>query len=131
MEIIRADLSHLQDLILLLDGYRIFYEQPSDPQAAKKFLHQRLSQQDSVIFMGRIASRPTGFVQLYPSFSTVRLRRIYILNDLFVAPAQRKSGMGTALLERAKAFCMEQKAGGLALETAKDNPAQFLYERLG
>jgi GNAT superfamily N-acetyltransferase len=131
MEIIRADLSHLDDLTLLLDGYRIFYDQPADPQAAKNFLQQRLSIEDSVIFMGLIANRPTGFVQLYPSFSTVGLKRIYILNDLFVAATQRKSGMGTALLEKAKAFCIEQKARGLALETARDNPAQFLYERLG
>ncbi|WP_445382416.1 GNAT family N-acetyltransferase [Robiginitalea sp. IMCC43444] len=131
MEIIRADLSHLQELSLLLDGYRVFYEQPSDSQAAKNFLQQRLSNEDSVIFMGRIANRPVGFVQLYPSFSTVRLKRIYTLNDLFVAPAQRKSGIGTALLKKAKAYCIEQKAAGLALETARDNPAQLLYERLG
>ncbi len=59
------------------------------------------------------------------------MKPILILNDLFVHNEHRKKGIGEALLERAKAYCKENQYKGLALETAIDNPAQSLYERLG
>ena len=43
-----------------------------------------------------------GFAQLYPSFSSVSLRPIRILNDLFVDPDHRRSGAGRALLDAAR-----------------------------
>ena len=43
----------------------------------------------------------------------------------------RKKGIGEALMERAKLFAKNKGSKGLTLETAIDNPAQKLYERLG
>jgi len=71
-----------------------------------------------------------GFTQLYPSFSSVSMQRVYILNDLFVSQSARGKGIGEALLQRAKEFAIETSSKGLTLETAIDNPAQHLYERL-
>ena len=131
MECIRATAAALDDLAPLLDGYRVFYQQESDPEAARRFLNDRFRKQDSVIWMVREAGRALGFVQLYPAFSTVSLQPLYILNDLFVIPDARGRGAGELLLATAQRYCKESGGKGLALETAVDNPAQRLYERLG
>lgn len=73
-----------------------------------------------------------GFIQLYPTFSSVSIKRLWILNDLFVIPEGRRQGVGTKLLERARAFAVETHAKGLTLKTAVENvSAQALYESLG
>ncbi len=73
-----------------------------------------------------------GFIQLYPSFDSVTMRRVWILYDLFVAPAARKHGVARMLMEHARKFAIKTKAKGLILETAVANhPAQKLYEQLG
>ena len=79
-----------------------------------------------------VAAQGLGLVQLYPSFSSVRLRRLWILNDLYVVPEARKEGVGRALMERARRLAVETNAVALQLETAKTNAsARRLYESLG
>ena len=132
MRIYKANLDDLDTLVPLFDGYRVFYKQASDLETARSFIEERLSKKDSVIFMAVSEKEEgIGFTQLYPSFSSVAMQRVYILNDLFVSEGARGLGVGEALLERAKSFAREQEARGLTLETATDNPAQKLYERLG
>ncbi len=132
MVILQANITHLEDLALLFDGYRVFYEQVSDVEKAKAFLQKRLEQQDSIIFIAFNESEEAiGFTQLYPTFSSVSMQVFYILNDLYVLPTQRGRGVGKALLEKAKQKAKEEGWKGLALETATDNPAQKLYEKLG
>ena len=72
-----------------------------------------------------------GFTQLYPSFSSVSMQRVYILNDLYVSEKSRGQGIGESLMEYAKQFARKMGSKGLTLETAVDNPAQNLYKRLG
>ena len=100
--IIRADLEHLQILAPLFDAYRVFYEQASDLAGAREYLQQRLSNLDSVIFLALDGRRGLGFCQLYPSFTSVRMRRIWILYDLFVIREARRQGIGRALMERVR-----------------------------
>src|SRR5687767_8033982 len=92
MKIVPATADHLPVLAPLFDAYRQFYYQPPDLPAALGFLQQRLSNRDSAIFLALDGEAGAGFVQLYPSFSSVSLRRLWILNDLFVAPAFRQQG---------------------------------------
>ena len=118
----------------LFDAYRQFYEQPSDPGLARAFIAARLENHESVIFLAERAGRPVGFVQLYPLFSSTaaRPRRLWLLNDLFVAPEARGAGVGRALMERARRLAEETGAVGLELATARGNAtAQRLYESLG
>jgi GNAT superfamily N-acetyltransferase len=131
MKIIRANKEHLDLIVPLFDSYRVFYEQVSDEKGAKFFLEKRLDRDESIIFLALIDNKPVGFVQLFTSFSSVSLESIYILNDLYVDSSFRNKGIGKALLNKAKEQCASMKFKGLALETAKTNPAQHLYESLG
>ena len=131
IKIIKATSEHLDQLAELFDLYRVFYKQESDVQAAKVFLNERFAKNESVVFMAFDENEPVGFTQLYDTFSSVSMQPVFVLNDLFVSKRHRKKGIGKALLNQAKQYCKELGYKGLALETATDNPAQDLYERLG
>jgi len=120
----------------LFDLYRQFYGEPADPGVAASFIRDRLQQNESVIFLaeaGEDGSREAvGFVQLYPSFSSVKACGIWVLNDLFVAPAARGQGVGRALMEEARQHAVRTGAKRLTLETTAENlVASALYEELG
>ena len=116
----------------MFDQYRQFYKQQPDPAAARVYIEQRLKDGDSVIFLAEDNGEALGFVQLYPSLASISMRPIWILYDLFVAPAARTRGVGQALMDRARRHAEETKAYQLILETATDNfTAQRLYEKLG
>ncbi len=128
----RAQVSDLEDLATLFDGYRQFYEQASDLSAAREFLRLRFARDESVIFIAHDGWRAVGFTQLYPSFSSVSMGPIFVLNDLFVAPEARKKGIGRLLLEAAAAHAKATGAIRLTLTTATTNTtAQVLYESTG
>jgi GNAT superfamily N-acetyltransferase len=119
-------------LVPLFDGYRIFYEQPSNPGIAANFLKERLRLRESVILLATAAGEGLGFVQLYPSFSSVAAQRIWILNDLYVTEKARRGGVARALMEAAKEHARFTGAVRLTLSTALTNQkAQRLYESLG
>lgn len=137
VEIVRATIDDLEQLVPLFDGYRQFYKQASDLEGARNFLRAHFEENTSVIFLAfRVDEQgqrqACGFTQLYPSFSSTSMKRIWILNDLFVAPSARRTGTGTALLERARQFAIETSAKRLTLNTAVDNyTAQSVYEAHG
>lgn len=132
LQIIEATEEHLSVLALLFDNYRVFYEQQPDLKASTQFLKNRMDASESVVFMALTPEKKAvGFIQLYPIFSSVSLESFYILNDFFVNLSFRNQGIGEALLKKAIEFSTLKKSKGLALETAIDNPAQQLYERLG
>ncbi|HEY8807023.1 MAG TPA: GNAT family N-acetyltransferase, partial [Candidatus Limnocylindria bacterium] len=109
---VRAELDDLDALVPLFDGYRQFYAQESDVEPARTFLAERMKRGESVIFLAIVDGEIAGFTQLYPSFSSVSMKRLWVLNDLFVAPAARTSGAGRALLERAERWAAETGAKG-------------------
>jgi GNAT superfamily N-acetyltransferase len=116
----------------LFDGYRQFYRQASEPDRIRRFLRERFEHNQSVIFVALKDEAAIGFAQLYPSFSSGALARIYVLNDLFVDPAARRAGAGAALLEAAADHARRVGAIRLALSTELTNTtAQSLYEKLG
>ncbi len=129
--IVQASLEDIELVAPLFDAYRQFYGQPPKLEQARRFLTERLTGNESVVFLALNDGVGVGFTQLYPSFSSLSMKQLWILNDLFVAATARKQGVGEALLERARQFALETNAQGLILETAVDNPARKLYERLG
>lgn len=132
MQMIQAGVEHIAQAAPLFDAYRQFYRQPSDLAGAAAFLRQRLEGHESVVFLAVLDGAAVGFTQLYPCFSSTSMRRLWILNDLYVVPEARRRGVAKALMERARRLALETSAEGLALETAVDNHnAQRLYEGLG
>jgi GNAT superfamily N-acetyltransferase len=128
----QAVLADLEALSVLFDGYRQFYGRAGDLAAAKNFLRERFIHAESVLFIAHEGTNPIGFTQLYPSFSSVSLERIYILNDLFVNELGRRKGVGSKLISAAVNFSRAVGAIRLGLSTAITNTsAQALYEAEG
>lgn len=124
--------SDMETLVPLFDGYRQFYGRESDLQQVRAFLSARFHQGDSTLFLAEEAESGVGFTQLYPSFSSVSLARIFILNDLFVRESHRGSGVGRLLIAEAVDFARSAGAVRLSLSTGVDNAvAQSLYRGCG
>jgi GNAT superfamily N-acetyltransferase len=131
VEVRPASNEDLDRVTQLFDLYRIFYSQPSNLAAARNFIEERLNKQDSQILVASNNGRVVGFTQLYPSFSSVSMRRIYILNDLFVEESERGKGIARSLMESAAAYARSHGAIRLALSTQVSNSAaRSLYASL-
>src|SRR3954447_1985078 len=117
MSIQRATINELNFLTELFDFYRVFYHQESNLEGARDFLKERLENEDSVIFIAYDEGNPVGFVQLYPTFSSVSMKRSWVLNDLYVHETARKKGFGEKLIKTAIDFAEDTGAKGLSLET--------------
>jgi len=133
MIIRKATLIDIDALSVLFDAYRIFYNKPTNLIAAKLFLSERINNNESEIFLAETSdNKIAGFVQLYPLFSSTRLKRLWLLNDLFVAPEYRSYGISVLLINRAKQLARETNAVALILETAKTNAiGNALYPKTG
>jgi GNAT superfamily N-acetyltransferase len=128
-----ATLHDLNQLSVLFDEYRVFYEHAGNIQAAADFLCERMMNKESEIFVAENENKIlTGFVQLYPLFSSTRMKRLWLLNDLYVNPGFRGQNISKLLINRAKELAKETGASGLMLETAKSNEiGNNLYPRTG
>jgi ribosomal protein S18 acetylase RimI-like enzyme len=128
----KATLEDLEDLSTLFNAYRIFYNQPDDLTAAFDFLKERFLLQECVVFVAVNNNKIIGFTQLYPIFSSVSLKKAWLLNDLFIDPSARRLGAAELLLNAARKHGIETGSKWLLLETTLDNiPAQNLYVKNG
>lgn len=117
----KATVQDLNQLAELFDQYRVFYHKESDVPAAENFLKERIDHKDSEIFVAEHDGKLTGFVQLYPIFSSTRMQRYWLLNDLYVNGDHRGKGYSKELIEEAKELCRSTNACGVLLETGKSN----------
>jgi ribosomal protein S18 acetylase RimI-like enzyme len=124
------DVEHLSELF---NAYRMFYQKTSAIQSAKTFLEDRISNKDSEIFVAQnTTNKLVGFVQLYPLFSSTRMKKFWLLNDLFVHPEFRGNSISIGLIQKAKDLVLESKACGMYLETEKSNLiGNALYPKTG
>lgn len=131
LEIIQITEKEISHIASLFDAYRVFYEQKSNVEAAKDFVLARVQNHESILFAAIIKNEFVGFTQLYPTFSSVAMKKAFILNDLFVAENHRKKGVAQALMNHAFKFAANQDARFIALETGANNQkAQVLYEKM-
>ena len=122
MQIVQAGIQDLENLTSLFEDYRVFYRQPTNWKGSRKFLADRMDGNQSTIYLALDdQDKGIGFTQLYPMFSSTRIGRLWLLNDLFVNPAHRGRGISILLIERAKELARETKALGIILETEKTN----------
>ncbi|MCM3388298.1 GNAT family N-acetyltransferase [Ureibacillus chungkukjangi] len=132
MKLYQATVKDLEETAHLFNLYRMFYKQESDLEGAKAYINDRLQYKDSVIFVVKDDEKLLRFTQLYPTFSSISMKRAWILNDLYVEAEARGQGVGEKLLNKAKEFALETGAKSLSLSTAADNfTAQRLYEKHG
>lgn len=133
LKIRKATIKDLNLVVELFDRYRVFYEKETDKEKAQEFLSDRLKLNDSEIFVAEINNNYlVGFVQLYPLFSSTRMQRLWLLNDIFVDKGNRGNGISKQLIEASKEFCKQTNACGLILETAKTNIiGNELYPKVG
>lgn len=127
-EISRVTVSDLSELHPLVEQYRAFYKQPENDKTLG-YLEQRIKNDDAIAFIARVDGEAVGFTLLYPTFSTVSLSNIWLLNDLYVAELARGHGIANKLMDVAEASAKSAGATRVFLRTANDNlPAQALYE---
>ncbi len=133
MNIKNISTEELEDLVILFDQYMVFYKQPSAPDKYRKYLHERLSNNDASVFIAySLANEPVGFVLNYHSFSSVSLGKVLVLNDLFVIESHRKQGIANKLINSSVSLAKSTGSIRVDLATAKNNfSAQALYEKIG
>lgn len=129
----QATINDLQTLAPLFDAYRQFYDKESDVEGAKEFLLDRIANNESVIYLAfDEKENAVGFVQLYPLFSSTRMKRFWMLNDLFVSPEFRGQGFSRELIDQAKKLCRKTDACAMLLETSVTNEiGNSLYPSAG
>jgi GNAT superfamily N-acetyltransferase len=132
IQVSQATLSNLDVVVPLFDAYRQFYGQPSDLFAAREFLRERFNHGESTIFLAFEENIPIGFSQLYPSFSSVSMARVFLLNDLFVSEQGRRKGVASQLIAAAIDYARTVSAIRLNLSTSVANSnAQAAYNATG
>jgi GNAT superfamily N-acetyltransferase len=128
----QAVFSDLGELTELFDQYRVFQGKDSDLSTARVFLQARFDHGESVVFIAYENSLPLGFAQLYPSYSSTSLARVFILNDLFVCEKGRRKGLASRLLAALEGYAWAHGAARVTLNVAKENESgQAVYEALG
>jgi len=132
MNIREAKKSDLDQLSKLFDSYRMFYGKESNIDISKNFLESRLINKDSEVFICEFDNILIGFVQLYPLFSSTRVSKYWLLNDLFVDSKYRGKGYSKLLIDKAKELVKDSNACGMMLETEKSNKiGNDLYPKTG
>ncbi|MBH3366391.1 GNAT family N-acetyltransferase [Pseudomonas carnis] len=132
MRITQATLEHLDLLTPLFVKYREFYGALPFPDSSRAFLEKRLRRKESVIYLALADKRLLGFCQLYPSFSSLSLKRVWILNDIYVAEDARRQLVADNLMRTAKKMAKDTHAVRLRVSTSSDNDvAQKTYESIG
>ena len=133
MQITKVTLEQLEQVIPLFSGYLTFYSKSHDIHMIRSFLKERITKNESTIFLAQDESLTAmGFTQVYRSFTSVGMAPILILNDLFVESEFRKMGVARALIDKVKGMAKDEGAVRFNLETGISNhKAQRLYESYG
>jgi ribosomal protein S18 acetylase RimI-like enzyme len=118
---------------LLFHHYRLFYNLVSNFDDCADFIRDRIANDDSTIFVAWMGpDNPVGFVQMYPLFSEVSLKKVWLVNDLYVEESARRKGVAELLMHQCAEFVREKGGSELTLATAPENViAQALYRKLG
>ena len=131
-DVFRPGPAELDALSELFNAYRQFYRRESDVARCRVFINERMAKQDSVLKMLRHDGVLKGFLQVYPTLSSISLGNIWLINDLYVDVGARGHGFGEALLndviEEANALSIVM----LRISTEATNTnAYALYKKVG
>jgi GNAT superfamily N-acetyltransferase len=128
----QAAAADIEALAALFDQYRQFQGQLANHAAARAFLAERFDHGESFVFIAFAGGNAVGFAQLYPSYSSVSLSRVFILNDLFVHEAARRQQVASQLLSAVESYAWSFGASRVTLNVARTNvAAQHVYTARG
>ena len=133
MHIVKSTEKHLDQLVDIFEEYRQFCGFKQSPNETKAFLKKLICNEESIIFIALEpdTDRVMGFVNLYPSYSSLALQRLWILNDLGVSSCYRGKGVSKALIQKVQAFAEETNAIRIELKTGVNNViARRLYQSM-
>jgi GNAT superfamily N-acetyltransferase len=131
-DVFAATQADVPQLLPLMRAYCDFYgvDPPGDGIEA---MARALIGGEGVVFAARRGDGAlTGFATLALKWSMLRGARVGILDDLFVDPAARGTGLADRLIEACADWARARDAVALDWQTALDNErAQAVYERIG
>lgn len=132
MEIKIGTINDLENIVAIIKQYRHFYGvEEQNIEDIKRFEEDRIKNNQSKIFLAMKGDVAIGFIQLYPSYSTVSLKPQWILNDLYVAEGERHKGVAKSLMNAVMEH-FKTSAKGFILVTDKTNStAKSFYESCG
>lgn len=135
MEIIKATISEIDNLSPVFHEYRgisISREEVTSIEDSKTWLHDRIQNGQAVFFNVVDEGQIVGFSTLYQGFSSISLKKYWILNDLYVIPSYRNRGCAKLLISYILKYAVTSGSKGVELETSYSNKhAQTLYENFG
>jgi GNAT superfamily N-acetyltransferase len=135
MQIAVVGEADLVDLAPLVRAYCDFYEVAPSDEDLRAFSEMLIAAPDQAgvqLIARDETGRALGYATVYWSFSSLTASRIAIMDDLFVWPDARGSGVADALIEECRTRAGRRGATALTWQTAKTNRrAQHLYERVG
>jgi GNAT superfamily N-acetyltransferase len=127
--------SDLPELLPLMRAYCDFYEvAPSDDAllAMSRELIADPAKEGLQLIARDGDGRAVGFATIFWTWSTLTADRLGVMNDLFVDPGARGTGVAEALITACAERCRERGVTELDWQTARDNArARSLYERVG
>jgi GNAT superfamily N-acetyltransferase len=125
----------LPELLPLLRAYLNFYEVTPADEDVLALCRALIADPDGegVQLLARDhEGRAIGFATIFWSWSTTHAQRIGTMNDLYVAPSARGSGLADTLIAACLERCRAREARRLVWQTALDNArAQTVYDRVG
>lgn len=127
----QAVLADVDNLVPLFDAYRSFFA-GGTPLGSKEFLTERLTKNEAVFFMSFEGESASGFLTLYPLFSSWYATTIWFISDLYVSPEYRNQKLGRKLVAAAQAFAEERMSRSIMVEIPHREPHLVrFYESLG
>jgi GNAT superfamily N-acetyltransferase len=133
--IARVGEADLPDLLPLMRAYCDFYEVSPANDSLLALSRALIAdpEREGVQLLARDGDgRAVGFATIYWSWATTSAERIGVMNDLYVAPEGRGSGVAEDLIEACRKECADHHAGKLMWQTAPDNERAIkVYERVG
>jgi GNAT superfamily N-acetyltransferase len=128
---VKEDLDGLRTLMhaYIVDFYE--YRPPSDQQITN-LIECLLEQQEGIQFVAESDGLLVGFATLYFTFSTLRAKRVVVLNDLFLQETARGTGAAAKLFGACQEYAARNGYASMSWTTAEDNHrAQRFYDKMG
>jgi len=117
----QAVAADIEAFAVLFDRYRQFQGQVANLALAQAFLSERFDRGEPIVFIALTGGAAVGFAHLYPSYSSVSLSRVFILNDLFVQEEMRRHQVASQLLSAVESYAWSSGASRVTLNVARTN----------